>query len=191
MTLVIAHGSLLSHCVRFTARGCRSWIAFSGTMPTQPQRLSAQIGANGDREAIMSFAGSAKRRVARVTKFSRTVEFDDDLYEHVCSAVAPGNEIATLTNKRVNRIVAIDRSGVFVETDRSQRLGTGAQLVPAWMIMTAWHHLRRNGRLTNEQLVNELNAKRSAFVCALLAQFPDVVVLSTRPIVLELNSRDT
>jgi hypothetical protein len=30
--------------------------------------------------------------------------------------------------------------------------------------------------------------KRSAFVCALLAQFPDVVVRSTRPTVLELVS---
>ena len=54
--------------------------------------------------------------------------------------------------------------------------------------MVAWHHLRRHGKLTNEELVNELNAKRSAFVCALLAQFPDVVVRSTRPIVLELIS---
>jgi hypothetical protein len=34
------------------------------------------------------------------------------------------------------------------------------------------------------------NVKRSAFVCALLVPFPDVVVRSTRPTVLELLSRD-
>ncbi|MGO9733520.1 hypothetical protein [Mycobacterium sp.] len=39
------------------------------------------------------------------------------------------------------------------------------------------------------ELLHELNVKRSAFVCALLAQFPDVVVRSTRPIILELISR--
>ena len=63
------------------------------------------------------------------------------------------------------------------------------QIVPAWMIVAAWEHLRRNGELTHSELLNELNVKRSAFVCALLAQFPDVVVRSTRPIVLELISR--
>jgi hypothetical protein len=63
------------------------------------------------------------------------------------------------------------------------------QMVPAWMIVAAWEHLRHNGELTHHELLHELNVKRSAFVCALLAQFPDVVVRSTRPIVLELISR--
>ena len=61
--------------------------------------------------------------------------------------------------------------------------------MPAWMIVAAWEHLRRNGELTHHELLHELNVKRSAFVCALLAQFPDVVVRSTRPLVLELISR--
>lgn len=57
------------------------------------------------------------------------------------------------------------------------------------MIVTAWEHLRRNGELTHNELLRELKVHRSAFVCALLARFPDVVVRSTRPIVLELISR--
>ncbi|UQX11486.1 hypothetical protein [Candidatus Mycobacterium methanotrophicum] len=57
------------------------------------------------------------------------------------------------------------------------------------MIVAVWEHLRQDGELTHHELLHERNVKRSAFVCALLAQFPDVVVRSTRPIVLELISR--
>jgi hypothetical protein len=63
------------------------------------------------------------------------------------------------------------------------------QIVPAWMIVSAWEHLRHNGELSQNELLNELNVKRSAFICALLAQFPYVVVFSTRATVLELISR--
>jgi hypothetical protein len=47
-------------------------------------------------------------------------------------------------------------------------------------------HLRRNRELTHYELLNELNVKPLAFVCALFAQFPDAVVRSTRPLVLVL-----
>ena len=47
--------------------------------------------------------------------------------------------------------------------------GLHPQIVPAWMIVAAWEHLRQNGALTHQELLNELNVKRSAFVCALLA----------------------
>jgi hypothetical protein len=57
------------------------------------------------------------------------------------------------------------------------------------MIVVAWNHLQKKGELSQNELLNDLNVKRSAFVCALLAQFPDVVVRSTRPTVLELISR--
>jgi len=87
------------------------------------------------------------------------------------------------------RIVSIDRSGIQVETLRSDQRGSGPQTVPAWMIVMAWNHLRQRGELSQTELLNDLNVKRSAFVCALLAQFPDVVVRSTRPTVLELVSR--
>jgi hypothetical protein len=122
----------------------------------------------------------------KVSGNPRAAEFDDELFERICSAVKPDDEIATLSNKRLNRIAAVDRSGVFVETARSGDRGTGPQLVPAWMIIAGWHHLCRRGELIQEELLNDLNVKRSAFVCALLAQFSDVVVRATRPTVLEL-----
>jgi hypothetical protein len=121
-----------------------------------------------------------------MSEYARSSELDDELFHRVLSVVESGDEITTLSNKRPNRIVSIDRSGVSVETLRSDRRGTGPQIVPAWMIVAAWEHLRQNGVLTHNELLNELNVKRSAFVCALLAQFPDVVVRSTRPRVLEL-----
>ncbi|ORB12687.1 hypothetical protein [Mycobacterium noviomagense] len=121
-----------------------------------------------------------------MTEYGKTIELGDELLDLVRSVVEPGDEIPTVSNKRPNRIVSIDRSGLSVETLRSDRRGTGPQMVPAWMIVAAWEHLRREGELTHSQLLNELNVKRSAFVCALLAQFPDVVIRSSRPIVLEL-----
>ena len=124
-----------------------------------------------------------------MSEYARSTEFNDELFNRVLSVLESGDEITTLSNKRPNRIVSIDRSGVSVETLRSDHRGTGPQIVPAWMIVAAWDHLRQNGELTHHELLNELNVKRSAFVCALLAQFPDVVVRSTRPIVLELISR--
>ena len=124
-----------------------------------------------------------------MSDYSRSTQLDDDLLERVLAAVRPGDEISTLSNKRPNRIVSVGRSGVEVETLRSDRRGSGPQTVPAWMIVAAWHHLRQKGELSQNELLNDLNVKRSAFVCALLAQFPDVVVRSTRPTVLELISR--
>jgi len=54
------------------------------------------------------------------------------------------------------------------------------------MITAAWDHLRRHGQLSQEELLEDLNVKRSAFVCAFIAGFPNVVVKSVRPTVLEL-----
>jgi hypothetical protein len=116
-------------------------------------------------------------------------EFDDALLERILEAVQPSDEIETLTSKRPNRISSIDHTGLRVETLRSDERGVGPQLVPAWMVIAAWNHLRHNSQLSQNELLNELNVKRSAFVCALLAQFHDVAVRSTRPTVLELVVR--
>ena len=118
------------------------------------------------------------------------MEMSDDLYARVNAAIQPGSEIETVANKQINRIAAIDRTGVHVETARSDKRGTGPQFVPGWMIETAWEHLRRHGELSQVVLLNDLNVKRSAFVCALLARFPDVVVHSNRPVVLRLAAPD-
>jgi hypothetical protein len=113
-------------------------------------------------------------------------EFDDRLLQLILSRVGPGDEIATLTTKRPNRISSIKRRGIEVETLRSDDRGTGPQLVPAWMVIVAWEHLLKERVLSQGELLDDLNVKRSAFVCALLAHFPGVVVRSTRPTVLEL-----
>lgn len=111
---------------------------------------------------------------------------DERLFERVAAAVREGDDIETIANKQVNRIAGLDREGVYVETARSRDRGTGPQHVPAWMIVRAWDHLRGNGELSQVVLLNHLNVRRSAFVCALLALFPDVVVQSSRPVVLQL-----
>lgn len=105
---------------------------------------------------------------------SRTMSLDDELVGVLSSTVEVGSVIMTLGTARPNRIVSIARSGIRVSTEKSERQGTGPQLVPAWMIMAAWNHLRRHGELTQKYLVNELNVKRSAFICALLARLPNV-----------------
>lgn len=54
------------------------------------------------------------------------------------------------------------------------------------MISVAIRHLHTYGVLSQQQLLNELNGKRSAFVCALLALLPGVEVASIRPIQVRL-----
>ncbi|WP_231743610.1 hypothetical protein [Mycobacterium sp. GA-2829] len=114
---------------------------------------------------------------------------NDDLYERVMAVGQAGREIATLSIKRPNWIVAVERAGVWVETERSRARGSGPQLVPAWMIEVGWKQLCDIGSLSHVELLNDLNVKRSAFVCALLAQFPDVSVVQTQPTILELVGR--
>ncbi|PND55342.1 hypothetical protein CRM90_22970 [Mycobacterium sp. ENV421] len=117
----------------------------------------------------------------------RDEEFTDDVFEKVCAAVTAGEAISTLGILRPNWIAEIRRDGILVETTRSRELGRGPQLVPAWMINEAWTQLCAQGTLSQEQLLNELNVKRSAFVCALLAHFVGVQVDSGKPVVLRLT----
>src|SRR5271170_6926422 len=56
-----------------------------------------------------------------MSEYARSTEFDDELFNRVLSVVESGHEITTLSNRRPNRIVSIDRSGVSVETLRSDR----------------------------------------------------------------------
>jgi hypothetical protein len=72
----------------------------------------------------------------------------------------------------------VQAGGVLVETDASKGSSSGSAMTPAWMIEVAWAHLRATGKLehTYLQATEGLNVKRSAFVMALLAQFPGVTV---------------
>jgi hypothetical protein len=117
----------------------------------------------------------------------RRSEFGVEMRERIERQVRPGQVIATLGIGRPNRVASIDERGVWVETEQSMARQTGPQLVPAWMITIAWEHLRRHGRLSSRELLNDLNVKRSAFVCALLSHLPEVEVESSKPIVLRLR----
>ncbi|MCU1498573.1 MAG: hypothetical protein JWM47_2526 [Acidimicrobiales bacterium] len=92
--------------------------------------------------------------------------------------------ITTIAEGRPNWIVAVDERGVRVETAGTRAKGMGGQLVPAWMLVVAWDHLRVHGYLHNRYLgaTGGLGVKRSSPVCALLARFPGVTVASFRPI---------
>lgn len=121
----------------------------------------------------------------------RRDSLSDDLLARIRHAIGPGQTIPTLSRGRPNAIVSIEREGIEVETVRSSAKGSGPQLVPAWMIQRAWDHLVRCRSLTCRELVasDGLNVKRSAFVCALLARFPDVEVASSRPITLRMSGQ--
>ena len=62
--------------------------------------------------------------------------------------------------------------------------------MPAWMLHTAWEHLKATGSLTNRYLLapDGLNVMRSSTVCALLARLPGVEVVATRPIELRYQA---
>lgn len=111
----------------------------------------------------------------------RGTQLDDDLYDIVSRSVSLGDVISTLARGHPNTIVSIDRGGIRVSTNRSVARGSGPQLVPAWMIVRAWHYLESQGTITQEGLKFGLGVNRSAFVCALLATFPGVEIESARP----------
>lgn len=115
-------------------------------------------------------------------------ELDPDLLALLEEHVPVGSIIPTISSGAPNRVVAVSRAGIDVETERSQSRASGPRRVPAWMIQIAWQRLQSRGRLTNRELLasDDLNVKRSSFVCAVLAKLPGVEVQSTRPLVLIL-----
>jgi hypothetical protein len=120
----------------------------------------------------------------------RPTKLSPEVHRLLADAIPPGTTIATLANGKPNRIVGVTYDGVLVETEASKAKGTGPQLVDAWMLESAWTHLRRHGSLTNAYLVSSsgLNVKRSAAVCAILAKLPGVQVASSRPIELRFSN---
>ena len=125
---------------------------------------------------------SAEARPARSASVDRVSEFSDECLRIVSEVAALLPTVHTVADERPNQIVEVRRSGILVHTEKSRREGS-PQEVPAWMVEVAWEHLRRTGRLAQSHLVatDGLNVKRSAFVVALLAHFPGVRVVSTRP----------
>jgi hypothetical protein len=69
-------------------------------------------------------------------------EFDDDHFDMVSELIGPGTVILTLSTKKLNRITAVDRLGVLVETERSMSLGTGPQ--PVYVCVQRIKSVRQN-----------------------------------------------
>ena len=61
----------------------------------------------------------------------------------------------------------------------------GPQLVPGWMLQAGWDELSAAGRLSQTDLLERLNVKRSAAVMAILARLPGVLITSLKPTVLK------
>jgi len=116
----------------------------------------------------------------------RTDEFDDELFDRILAVAEDDATVSTVSHKRPNWISSVERTGVWVETERSRDRKSGPQLVPAWMITVAWNHLQQNGTLASVYLLKQLKVHRSTFVCALLARFPDVEVRQNTPTILAL-----
>ena len=109
-------------------------------------------------------------------------ELDANLWELVRQHIQSGEVINTLADGSPNTVIEISRAGLWVETERSRRSGSGPQLVEPRMLDVAWAALLSDGELTNRRLLHELRVHRSSFVCALLARLPGVSVASRRPI---------
>jgi hypothetical protein len=115
--------------------------------------------------------------------------FLPDLWSSLRRVLRAGTTVSTLTDRRPNLVVEVTGEAVWIETERTRRLGRGPEPVPAWMFNIAWEHLAAHGRLTNRHLLasDGLNVKRSSAVCAVLALLPEVEVVSRRPIELALR----
>lgn len=109
-----------------------------------------------------------------------------ELWALLRAHVRTGDVVETVSEKRPNHVVAVDRTGLLVETEKSRTRGTGPQLIEPRMIQLAWDVLTAEGQVTNSRLLDELRVHRSSFVCALLARLPMVEVARTRPITLRL-----
>ncbi len=131
-------------------------------------------------------AESARRQGQR--RVTSETELSEECQRLTREVRARSPIVETVANGRPNEIVDVSPAGVLVHTLKSRRDGE-PQLVPGWMVNVAWEHLRRVGTLEQDHLLatDGLNVKRSAFVIALLANFPGVTVESTRPTVLSFH----
>ena len=100
--------------------------------------------------------------------------FEPELLALLQAEVARDPLFLTLTRGNPNRVTEVTPTGIYIETDASRAKGTPPQEVPSWMFELAWETLRSRGRVTQQEVLNELNIKRSAAVCAILARLPGV-----------------
>jgi hypothetical protein len=110
--------------------------------------------------------------------------FESSLHAMLSEEVVRDPVFVTLARAQANRVVGIDRSGLWIETEASKRKKLPPQHVPAWMFQLAWDYLTTHGSLTNRHLLatDGLNVKRSSAVMAILARLPGVEVGGRSPV---------
>ena len=113
-----------------------------------------------------------------------TESMSEQLFQALLLTIPEGSVVETLADHRSNHVAVLSPDAIWVETEKTRALGTGAQPVPGWMLQLAYDRLRSHGTLTNADLLNQLRVHRSSFVCAALAELPDVAVLRRSPITL-------
>jgi hypothetical protein len=74
-----------------------------------------------------------------------TETLDARLLAGVRAALAADPIVPTLADGHPNHVREITPDGIWVETERSRRLGRPPQLVPARMIQIAWEYLSAHG----------------------------------------------
>ncbi len=163
----------LEQTLRFAPSAWCEWVSAGTGTPGH----TGLLGNGGDSEALSEPNSNVGQGEA----------FDDGLLQLIRRVIRVGQVITTLSKGRPNRIVAIDSGGLLVETEKSVSQETGPRLVPAWMIIAGWRHLTKHGRLSQVELLDDLNVKRSAFVAALLAHIPGVEIEEGPNVVLRLK----
>jgi hypothetical protein len=114
---------------------------------------------------------------------------DAELFELLLAVTAKSREVYTLGTEQENVVQALDRAGLYVQTDRSRERGfSTGEYVPPWMLNLAWDTLKARGRLTKLELESDLRVYRSSFVLAMLRRLPGVTQESKRPITLRYEA---
>ena len=182
--------------------GVKLGDALEGRAALDPAALADLVGRRASRPGIAQRAiGDVEREApsglcdpptAMVTSLPvghhrsmpTSKEMSAALAATIASAMPAGSTIYTLSQSKPNWIVGVDTAGAVVETEASRAKGVGPQLVPGWMLRAGWDELSRAGRLSQTDLLERLNVKRSAAVMAILARLPGVRIASTNPTVL-------
>lgn len=117
---------------------------------------------------------TSSRRASHVSSGSHGAAFVPELWALLEEHLHAGMKVLTLAQQKPNTIVEIGPTGLVLQTERSISLGSAGETVPAWMFNTAWERLTSRGSISRDELLRELNVKRSSAVLAVLATLPVV-----------------
>lgn len=80
-------------------------------------------------------------------------------------------KVYTLTQRRENKIMSVSSAGIVVATTRSPK----GKLVPKYMFDSTCKALSSGKPISQEELLDDYNVHRSAFVMSLVSQLDDVI----------------